>query len=226
VWRLLFMVAGCSSATPWLPLDGAPQQLGIDVTVSHAGVQIFVDGSDQTFPQVGGIGYWGDDEIRRFATDLEVGGSSYPLWSDVIGRNAVLVLQGQGCSARIPLGSRIPPQPRAPIAIMDLAASTISLTWDASPQAETTVLGFFNGWGGELWHVVGNAFTFAPSTMVDPIPVSSYRTVSVWTFATLDIVATDYGVVRVWTGDQAYATLYVRGAADELVPLSGRTDVR
>jgi hypothetical protein len=188
------------AATEIRLIDAQATQLDLDITVGPAGVGVFTNEDANRFPQAGQTTVWGRhmDTISCLKElSIEAGGARLPLSTDVTGMtDAVLVLSGCGGQARIPISGVQAPGP-ALTATPDAYTRAVTVTWDSSPEASTAIIILWTPLWGELHHVVDHQLTSSPS--LDGI---RWDSVSVWAFAPMTFLETEYGIARVWTGDR------------------------
>lgn len=187
---------------------------------------MFANGSDTesgkpgnfVFPQPGRAAGWSDEVDARSTCFADVGVESggtriatamldpgYPIGVTVdlheLG-DAVLTLAGCNSTARIPIDGRNLAAPTA-AAHIDSAANMIEVVWEA-PNAVTAQVFFWSGTYAELRHVVDRDSV----QMFPPLPgVDVFAGIRVEALQPVIPVATDFGVVRVWRGASATASI-------------------
>ncbi len=226
---LLVMLVACGHEIP--RPDAAARALDLDVTVGHDGVEVFANGTDGgsqfLFPQVGQSTVWGDaDTLTSCLTEVavEAGGNSTPAvkgYTDgffamvdvTAAPDAVLAITGCGGAARIAIGGLGAPRPSV-VATADPTTNTIAVAWTTHTRARTALLTFDTPAWAQLVHVAATSYTFVPTTFAppNPLPVDEFHFVSVHTFDTMSFVETPYGIVKIWPGDAASATITVPSA--------------
>lgn len=224
VRRLVWIVlaTACTTRVPATQLDSVPQQLELDVLVTHQGVDVHTHGTDLAngcfggsldFPQPGHAGAWQDtvdcptgasSKSCLQAPSLEIAGQPAPMTADPVGKDAVLVLSGCGGGARIPLAGT-PPTQAMVTATEDTTARTISVSWSDDATAKTALFAIGDSLYFDLEHVVAHDFVFS---LPSGVSTAAYQWIDAWALAAVVPVQTDYGVVRLWTGELTFVNLY------------------
>jgi hypothetical protein len=178
-----------------------PAQFDMDITVSRTGVVVKTTMAVNKFPQPGESAHWIDvgDADCFDSESIKSGGMFLDTSADVTGSSdAVLMLAGCGGSANIPIGGVAPPVPTF-TATRDSVAGTITVTWDATPTASTALVELGNGFTADVRHTTDHQIVFGTQT--------PNMGATVWPFAAMTSVDTDYGTARVWTGDPMDVTV-------------------
>lgn len=218
---MVLVVAGCSSSHPSAPdaaADAPPAQLDLDVVVDSHGVQLFTNrsthfgcDSSSAFPQVGETGTTGDIgcgsgcltdiALERNGTVVHTTdppfGAAYLAAELGDGVASTLVITGCGGTASIPVGTQPIPTPTATVTT-DVAASTIEVVWDATPEASSAQLWFGVSYGQEIHHVAEHDVTIDASSLPG---LAAWHDVKVQALTAPIPIETAFGVVRVWSGN-------------------------
>jgi hypothetical protein len=215
-WLLVIFATACAAEPRALPPSPAAQ-LDLDVVVLRDSVQLFANGSDVRpcmawrFPQAGQSAGWSDEndcsQSCLSTAEVFAAGNSIALMRtgiDLVAAmtevtnesDAELVLEGCGGSARIPIGG-ISPLTAHATATADVTGRVITVGWWADTDASSAMIIYSASLWSAVHHVAVHDDVFTLPTTNSPDVW-----IDVWAFAPVIPIATDYGVVRVWHGDE------------------------